>query len=98
MFKSGPLFDVALEFFGKPINVAGYRSFSPQQGFPDAARLRLRQFLHGARVQVDVDVDGKPIGPAKGVTGISRLSAADLRFTMRDGSKDVQSSVFHSTE
>jgi eukaryotic translation initiation factor 2C len=85
MFKSGRLLDLSLECLGMP--AGRYTALSPDANMPDSARLRLRHFLMGVRVQVEVDAKGQPTGDARPINGLSTFGAAKLRFALREGGK-----------
>jgi len=84
-YKSGPLIDLCLDFFGRPGNPA---ILAPTRGLPERERHRLSRFLTNIRVITPTlrssNASGRPPNP-RVVKRLSSQSAKDFRFNLSDG-------------
>lgn len=82
-YKSGPLIDLCLDFFGKYGNP---NVLAPSRGLPERERHRLGRFLTGIRVTTNNPKaqSSRPANP-RVIKRLSTQGANTLRFNLKDG-------------
>lgn len=90
MYKSGSLMDICLEFLGRP---GQHALLSPRSGLPDRERIRLQRFISGIRVKTTYAGENKT---PRVVKKLSSAGAADLSFTLRDGTSRTVAQYFQT--
>jgi eukaryotic translation initiation factor 2C len=88
MYKSGRLIDVCMEFLRKS-------NPSALANLPDREFLRLNRFISGARVVTRIPGDSGRQPPARVVKRLTRGSARNEEFTLREGGKSTVAQHFH---
>ncbi|KAJ8580661.1 argonaute-like protein [Rhizopogon salebrosus TDB-379] len=90
MYKPGSLMDLCLEFFGRP---GQHAVLSPRNGLPDRERIRLQRFVSGIRIRTTYAGENKS---PRVVKKLSNAGAADLSFTLRDGTSRTVAQYFQT--
>jgi len=88
MYKPGPLMDLCLEFFGRPGQANLLRN-----NMPDRERIRLQRFISGIRIKTTYAGENKA---PRVVKKLSSAGAADLSFTLRDGTRRTVAQYFQT--
>ncbi|KAK1227892.1 hypothetical protein PQX77_009082 [Marasmius sp. AFHP31] len=96
-YQAGPLLRLCLSYISPPpgrstVNPNDPMRLAPSRGFPDRERIRLQRFISGIRVKVTTGTQ-KIISVAK----LTVLSAADLQFDLRDGTRMTVARYFQRT-
>jgi len=92
MYKAGSLMDLCLEYIGKPRQP---QVLSPRAGIPEREILRLQRFISGIRIMTTYSGNRVRKTP-RVVKKLSRAGAANLSFTMRDGTSMTVAQYFRS--
>src|SRR5258705_12642170 len=87
MYKSGRLIDICLEFLRKA-NPAALANI------PDREFIRLNKFISGARVITRTPGEAGREPPARVIKRLTRGSARNEEFTLRDGGKSTVAQHF----
>lgn len=90
MYKPGLLMDLCLDFFGRP---GQHALLSPRNNMPDRERIRLQRFISGIRIKTTYAGDNKA---PRVVKKLSSAGAADLSFTLRDGTSKTVAQYFQT--
>lgn len=87
MYKSGRLIDICLELLRK-------NNPSALSNLPDRDFLKLNKFISGVRILTKVPGDSRP---ARVVKRLTRNSARNEEFALREGGKATVAEYFHKT-
>ncbi|KAH7914195.1 argonaute-like protein [Hygrophoropsis aurantiaca] len=91
MYKPGRLLDLCLDFLEKP---GQYNIISPRRNMPDRERLRLQRFVTGIRIQT-THAGNNGRRPPRVIKKLSAAGAADLTFSLRDGTSLTVAQYFN---
>jgi eukaryotic translation initiation factor 2C len=87
MYKGGRLIDICLEFLRK-------NNPSVLTNIPDREFLKLNKFISGVRVLTKIAADARQ-PPPRSVKRLTRASARQEEFTLRQGGKSTVAAYFH---